>query len=228
MRQPALLLALTAVMSVSALRGPAAAAPPAREGRQATPARQEEPILTPGVYARFSTTEGAFVVRLFDEQAPKTVANFVDLAEGRKDPATGKPATVKPFYDGLIFHRVIDGFMIQGGDPLGTGRGGPGYTFSDEIDPGLVFDRAGLLAMANRGPNTNGSQFFITHGATPWLDGKHSVFGEVLGADDQRVVDAIRQGDAIESIVVEGDVDALLAEQSDRVADWNKALETRG
>jgi peptidyl-prolyl cis-trans isomerase A (cyclophilin A) len=132
--------------------------------------------------ARFTTTEGNFKVRLFEEEAPNTVANFVGLAEGTKewtDPKTGKKVT-RPFYDGLVFHRVIDGFMIQGGDPLGTGTGGPGYRFGDEFSRTRRHDKPGILSMANAGPNTNGSQFFITLAPTPWLDGKHSVFGEVV------------------------------------------------
>jgi peptidyl-prolyl cis-trans isomerase A (cyclophilin A) len=135
-----------------------------------------------GTYARFSTTEGEFVVRLFEEAAPRTVENFVGLAEGTKsftDPSTGKPVT-RPFYDGLTFHRVIDDFMIQGGCPLGTGTGGPGYKFADEFSPTARHNRAGILSMANAGPNTNGSQFFITLGPTPHLDNRHSVFGEVV------------------------------------------------
>ncbi len=136
----------------------------------------------PGVYAHFSTTDGDFVIRLFDKDAPKTVENFVGLAEGTKpwsDPKTGQQVT-RPFYNGLIFHRVIDGFMIQGGCPQGNGMGGPGYKFPDEFSRNLRHDRAGILSMANAGPNTNGSQFFITLGPTPHLDNRHSVFGEVV------------------------------------------------
>jgi peptidyl-prolyl cis-trans isomerase A (cyclophilin A) len=132
--------------------------------------------------AHFTTSEGSFTVRLFDEDAPKTVANFVELAEGTRewtDPKTGQKVK-RPFYDGLMFHRVIGGFMIQGGDPLGTGTGGPGYKFGDEFSPKLRHHKIGILSMANSGPNTNGSQFFITLAPTPWLDNKHSVFGEVV------------------------------------------------
>jgi peptidyl-prolyl cis-trans isomerase A (cyclophilin A) len=132
--------------------------------------------------AKFRTSEGDFTVELFEDRAPATVANFIGLAEGTRewiDPRSGRPVT-RPFYDGLIFHRVIDGFMIQGGCPLGTGTGGPGYRFADEFGPGLRHDRAGILSMANAGPDTNGSQFFITLAPTPWLDGKHAIFGEVV------------------------------------------------
>src|SRR5881296_1649074 len=127
--------------------------------------------MKPGTYARFETTMGNFTIELFEEQVPKTVENFVKLAESN-------------FYDGMIFHRVIDGFMIQGGDPTGTGRGGPGYTFADEIDPTLKHNSEGILSMANAGPNTNGSQFFITLVPTPHLDGKHAVFGKVVEGMD--------------------------------------------
>jgi peptidyl-prolyl cis-trans isomerase A (cyclophilin A) len=136
--------------------------------------------------AHFTTTEGNFTVRLFDQDAPDTVANFVGLAEGTKewsDPRSGQKVK-RPFYDGLVFHRVIEGFMIQGGDPLGTGVGGPGYKFGDEFSPKLKHTKAGMLSMANAGPNTNGSQFFITLAPTPWLDNKHSVFGEVVEGMD--------------------------------------------
>jgi peptidyl-prolyl cis-trans isomerase A (cyclophilin A) len=141
--------------------------------------------------ATLQTNQGRIVLRLFPDHAPKTVRNFVELSEGSRewtDPKTGRPTTSK-LYDGTIFHRVIPDFMIQGGDPLGSGRGGPGYKFADEIHPDLRFDRPYLLAMANAGPGTNGSQFFITVGPTPWLNGKHTIFGEVIeGAD---VVDTI-------------------------------------
>jgi peptidyl-prolyl cis-trans isomerase A (cyclophilin A) len=143
------------------------------------------------VYAQFITTEGNFTVRLFDEQVPKTVENFVGLAEGTKewtDPRTNQRVT-QPYYDGVIFHRVIDGFMIQGGDPLGQGIGGPGYNFADEFHPSLRHNKPGMLSMANRGPNTNGGQFFITLAPTPHLDDRHSVFGEVSeGLDVVRAI----------------------------------------
>src|SRR5580704_12365020 len=132
--------------------------------------------------AHFTTSEGNFTVRLFDQEVPNTVANFVGLAEGTKewtDPKSGQKVK-RPYYDGLVFHRVIADFMIQGGDPLGTGTGGPGYKFADEFSPKLRHSKPGLLSMANAGPNTNGSQFFITLAATPWLDNKHSIFGEVV------------------------------------------------
>jgi peptidyl-prolyl cis-trans isomerase A (cyclophilin A) len=141
--------------------------------------------------ATLQTNMGPVVVRLLPDHAPKTVRNFTDLAEGRRqwtNPSTGTTGQDR-LYDGTIFHRVIAGFMIQGGDPLGTGTGGPGYEFGDEIHPDLRFSRPYLLAMANGGPGTNGSQFFITTGATPWLNGKHTIFGEVVSGSE--VVDAI-------------------------------------
>jgi peptidyl-prolyl cis-trans isomerase A (cyclophilin A) len=147
--------------------------------------------MTQTLTATLETNQGRVVVRLFPDHAPKTVSNFVELAEGGRqwtDPRT-RQATTGKLYDGTIFHRVIPDFMIQGGDPLGTGTGGPGYKFADEIHPDLQFSKPYLLAMANAGPGTNGSQFFITTGATPWLNGKHTIFGEVIeGAD---VVDRI-------------------------------------
>ena len=151
--------------------------------------------MTDTLTATLRTNQGTVVVRLFPDHAPKTVRNFVELAEGGRqwtNPATGQATTGK-LYDGTIFHRVIPDFMIQGGDPLGTGTGGPGYSFEDEVDGPRRFDRPGYLAMANAGPNTNGSQFFITQVPTPWLDGKHTIFGEVV--EGMEVVDAIAATD---------------------------------
>jgi len=155
----------------------------------------DDAALGDGLFARITTTRGDIVVRLEQERTPLTVGNFVALAEG-----TMTDAGNRPFFNGLTFHRVIDNFMIQGGCPLGTGTGGPGYRFPDEIDPELRHDGPGVLSMANSGPNTNGSQFFITHTATPWLDGGHTVFGRVVHGQD--VVNAVRQGDRIENVAI--------------------------
>ena len=153
--------------------------------------------MTDTLTATLLTNQGTIVIRLFPDHAPKTVRNFVELAEGGRewtDPGTGQ-ATTQKLYDGTIFHRVIPDFMIQGGDPLGSGRGGPGYKFADEIHPDLRFDRPYLLAMANAGPGTNGSQFFITVAPTPWLNGKHTIFGEVVqGADVVDVISRLKTG----------------------------------
>jgi peptidyl-prolyl cis-trans isomerase A (cyclophilin A) len=153
--------------------------------------------MEPGLYAQIETTEGTFKIRLFDKEAPNTVANFVGLAEGTtewRDPVTGERKK-EPFYNGVIFHRVINGFMIQGGDRLGQGTGGPGYKFADEFHPSRRHDKAGILSMANSGPNTNGSQFFITLGPTPHLDNRHSVFGEVVeGLDVVKKIGAVPTG----------------------------------
>jgi peptidyl-prolyl cis-trans isomerase A (cyclophilin A) len=151
------------------------------------------------LYAHFDTTEGKVVVRLFSKDAPKTVENFVGLATGEKDwtdPATREKKTGTPLYDGTIFHRCIADFMVQGGDPLGRGTGGPGYQFADEFQSGKRFDKPGLLAMANAGPNTNGSQFFITVVPTPWLNSKHTIFGEVVSGQDivRRVANEVPKG----------------------------------
>ncbi len=162
--------------------------------------------------AIISTSKGVIRLTLFAEKTPLTVANFVNLAR-------------RGFYDGLNFHRVIGDFMIQGGCPLGTGTGSPGYRFEDEFDATLRHDRPGRLSMANSGPGTNGSQFFITHVPTPHLDDNHSIFGEVVDTNDQDVVNAISQGDAIDTITIEGDVDGLFEQVSDRLSDWNAQLD---
>ncbi|MEW2575206.1 peptidylprolyl isomerase [Streptomyces syringium] len=145
------------------------------------------------LYATLKTNSGDIEVRLLPNHAPKTVKNFVELAQGEREwvnPETGQKTTDR-LYDGTVFHRVIEGFMIQGGDPLGNGTGGPGYKFADEFHPDLAFTKPYLLAMANAGPGTNGSQFFITVSPTTWLTGKHTIFGEVVGDASQKVVDAI-------------------------------------
>lgn len=156
-----------------------------------------------------NTNKGAIHATLFASKVPLTTANFLNLAR-------------HGYYNGLTFHRVIADFMIQGGDPTGTGSGGPGYQFADEINPRLKHDRAGIFSMANSGPNTNGSQFFITHGPTSWLDGKHAVFGAVDKGQD--VVNAIRQGDKISTIEIIDNTDALFAAESKEIAAWNKNL----
>jgi len=152
-----------------------------------------------GIYARFTTSKGQILVQLTHDKTPGTVGNFVALAEGNLENSAKPQGT--PYYDGLKFHRVIADFMIQGGCPLGTGTGDPGYKFDDEFVSELKHDGPGVLSMANAGPGTNGSQFFITHTATPWLDGKHTVFGKVV--EGQEVVDAITQGDVIETLAIE-------------------------
>jgi len=157
------------------------------------------------------TSRGDIHGTLYASKAPVTVANFLNLAH-------------RGFYKDIKFHRVIPDFMIQGGDPTGTGMGGPGYKFADEFAPGLKHDRSGLFSMANAGPNTNGSQFFITHVPTPWLDGKHAIFGAVDSAKDQDVVNAVKQGDTITSIEIVDSPEPLFAAQSAQIAAWNKAL----
>ncbi len=166
--------------------------------------------LSSGATALMETSKGPIRLRLFDTVAPVTVANFANLVR-------------RGYYDGLNFHRVIPNFMVQGGCPHGSGTGGPGYRFEDECSPQARHDAPGKLSMANAGPGTNGSQFFITHTATDWLDGKHTVFGEVMEHEDQAVVDAIAMGDTIDKVTVEG-VDELLKAQSDRIAEWNLSL----
>ena len=160
---------------------------------------------------KIMTEKGDININLLPEKSPVTVANFVNLAK-------------KGYYDGLKFHRVINNFMAQGGDPTGTGAGGPGYRFEDEVNNGLNFSKAGKLAMANAGPGTNGSQFFITTVPTEWLNGNHTIFGEVVSDDDLKVVKKLSNGDVMKKVVVEGDVDAFLKTQKNRVDSWNKTL----
>jgi peptidyl-prolyl cis-trans isomerase B (cyclophilin B) len=164
------------------------------------------------IQAAIDTSKGTININLFPDHAPVTVANFVNLAQ-------------RGFYDNLSFHRVIPDFMIQGGCPLGTGTGGPGYRFEDECSPELKHSAPGRLSMANAGPGTNGSQFFVTHVPTDWLDGKHTVFGEVVSAADQDVVNSVEQGDSIVKIEITGDAAALLEAQAERVAEWNGILD---
>ncbi len=166
----------------------------------------------PALTATIRTSKGDIKLRLFPDKAPLTVLNFVNLSQ-------------RGYYDGLTFHRVIPDFMIQGGCPVGNGTGGPGYRFKDEFSEDLKHDKPGILSMANAGPNTNGSQFFVTHVPTPWLDRRHAVFGEVLGEQDQKVVNAIVVGDRIETVLIEGDYSALADAHRDQLDAWNQSLE---
>ena len=161
------------------------------------------------------TTKGDIRLKLFPDKAPLTVLNFVNL-------------TKRGFYNGLTFHRVIPNFMIQGGDPAGNGTGGPGYKFKDEFSADLKHSKPGILSMANSGPGTNGSQFFITHVPTPWLDGKHTIFGEVVDAQDQKVVNSIVAGDKINTATIDGDYSKLAEQYKDQLDAWNKTLQGMG
>lgn len=176
--------------------------------------KTDKPSSSQGLTAIMTTSKGVIRLKLYDKQTPYTVANFVNLAK-------------RGYYNNLKFHRVIADFMVQGGCPLGTGTGGPGYNFQDEIVPALVHDKPGVLSMANAGPGTNGSQFFITHVPTPWLNGKHTVFGSVWGKEDMAVVNSIVQGDKIVSVRIDGDTKALMEKTKDKVADWNKTLDAK-
>jgi peptidyl-prolyl cis-trans isomerase B (cyclophilin B) len=162
--------------------------------------------------AEIQTSRGSISVELYPEEAPLTVLNFVNLAR-------------RGYYDGLKFHRVIEDFMVQGGDPTGTGSGGPGYQFKDEFNVSLKHDKAGTLSMANAGPGTNGSQFFITHVPTAWLDRKHTVFGRVVSGQD--VVDSIKKDDRITKIVIKGDTSTLEQNNTGQLATWNKTLDAK-
>ena len=163
------------------------------------------------IKANINTNKGIIKLDLYGDKTPVTVASFANLAQ-------------KGFYDGLTFHRVINEFMIQGGCPEGTGVGGPGYQFEDEFHSDLKHDKPGIFSMANSGPKTNGSQFFITHVPTSWLDGKHTVFGSVCSSEDLGIVNKIIQGDLINSISIEGDINELLESQKERVEKWNMVL----
>ena len=165
-----------------------------------------------GLTVTIETNKGTITAELYGEKVPVTVANFVNLAQ-------------RGYYDGISFHRVIPDFMIQTGDPLGNGTGGPGYKFADEIDRSLAHSGPGVLSMANAGPNTNGSQFFITHKATPWLDGKHAVFGKVTSGQD--VVDSIAQGDKMVKVSISGDATAVLEKASAQLSSWNEVLDKK-
>ena len=167
---------------------------------------------TNNISATLKTSKGEIKINLFADKTPITVANFVNLS-------------LRKYYDGLNFHRVIENFMIQGGCPDGNGMGSPGYRFEDEFSSDLKHNKAGILSMANAGPETNGSQFFITHLATPYLDGSHTVFGQVQSAADLEVVNSIKQGDVIENITIAGDYQTLLDQQKAKVDSWNKALD---
>lgn len=216
-----------ALLSLAALSGcqPTDESAPADESGDTAPADTAEAEATESdeesmtdatseLSMTIKTNKGDIHVRLFADKTPVTVANFANLAQ-------------RGYYDGLTFHRVIGDFMIQGGCPLGTGTGGPGYQFKDEFDPSLKHDKPGILSMANSGPGTNGSQFFITHVPTGHLDGKHSIFGAVVGPEDQEVVNSIQMGDKIESIAIEGDTTALFASVADQLAEWNGILDKR-
>lgn len=175
-----------------------------------TPAQEIKPVTDINIILK--TNKGDIEATIYASKTPLNAANFLNLAS-------------RGYYDGITFHRVISDFMIQGGDPTGTGRGGPGYKFEDEIAPDLIHDKAGVFSMANAGPGTNGSQFFITHGPTPHLNGKHAVFGTVTKGQD--VVNAIRQGDKIESIEIKDSTDALFEKMKDRLAEWNRILDAK-
>ncbi len=178
-------------------------------------AKAESPkSTTTGLTAIMTTSKGVIRLKLHAKETPYTVANFVNLAK-------------RGYYNNLSFHRVIDNFMVQGGCPIGNGTGGPGYSFADEIVPALKHDRPGILSMANAGPGTNGSQFFITHVPTHWLDGKHTVFGTVWGKEDMAVVNSIVQGDRIVSVRIDGDIKPLMERTKGKVAEWNKILDVK-
>ncbi|MGJ8638575.1 MAG: peptidylprolyl isomerase [Opitutaceae bacterium] len=210
-----LLVFLALFLAACSSSGPPVSSQPPAEALGTTEAREivEAPLEIVDVNIVIETSKGPIAAKLYATRVPVTVANFLNLAQSG-------------YYDGLTFHRVINDFMIQGGDPLGTGTGGPGYRFEDEFHPTLTHSRSGIFSMANSGPRTNGSQFFITHKATPWLDRKHSVFGRVTSG--QKVVDAIEKGDLILSIKIVDSYEALFEAQKARIAQWNATLAAGG
>lgn len=183
-------------------------------GQKVTKKEEPKKEATDKLQVTITTSKGDIHLDLFAEETPVTVASFVNLVQ-------------RGYYDGLIFHRVINSFMIQGGCPDGRGTGGPGYKFEDECTTELKHDRPGIFSMANSGPGTNGSQFFITHVPTPHLNGKHTVFGAVVSDADMKVVNAIVKGDKIEKMVIVGDAAPLLKKMADRITEWNKTLDAR-
>jgi peptidyl-prolyl cis-trans isomerase B (cyclophilin B) len=176
--------------------------------------KEEKKLEKKEVVAVIKTNKGEIKLRLFGDKAPVTVSNFVNLAK-------------RGYYNNVKFHRVIEDFMIQGGDPTGTGRGGPGYKFKDEFSRELRHSKPGILSMANAGPGTNGSQFFITHVETSWLDGKHTVFGETIDQESMKTVNAIKQGDVMKSVEIEGDYEELLQQNAGIIAEWNRILDKK-
>ncbi len=229
MKKPVLLL-ISAAFVLAGLRAgeseisrsqkdAAAAKPSSAAKKEAAPTPGETPMpekkeSNAGLTASIETSKGTIHLNLFPGKTPLTAANFVNLAR-------------RGYYDGLTFHRVIDNFMIQGGCPEGTGRGGPGYRFEDEFSPELKHDRPGILSMANAGPGTNGSQFFITHLPAPWLDNKHTVFGAVASGADQAVVNKIAKGDKIKRVTIEGDPAALMKKTASKLKEWNAVLDKK-
>lgn len=209
------LVTMVAVLGINIMGSEAVDTGSASSSTSSTPSTTlTEPSTPDTITAVMKTNKGIINLTLYANEVPYTVANFVNLAQ-------------RGFYDGLKFHRVIDNFMVQGGCPFGTGRGGPGYKFKDEFVKTLIHDKPGILSMANAGANTNGSQFFITHVNTPWLNGKHAVFGSVVTDKDMAVVNSIVKGDAIISVTIQGDTAPLMVKSKDKIDQWNLILDKK-